>query len=38
MTYVIPDPMQELSSIDGGIVWTRVPAGVYTIRAHHPST
>jgi hypothetical protein len=35
---VIPDPMQELSSIDGGIVWTRVPAGVYTIRAHHPST
>lgn len=35
---VIPDPMQELSSIDGGVVWTRVPAGVYTIRAHSPST
>jgi hypothetical protein len=35
---VIPDPMQELSSIDGGVVWTRVPAGVYRISAHHPST
>jgi hypothetical protein len=35
---VIPDPLQELSSIDGGVVWTRVPAGVYRIRAHHPST
>jgi hypothetical protein len=35
---VIPDPLQELSSIDGGVVWTRVPTGVYRIRAHHPST
>jgi hypothetical protein len=35
---VIPDPMQELSSVDGGVVWTRVPAGVYRIRAQHPST
>jgi hypothetical protein len=35
---VIPDPAQQLSSDDGGVVWTRVPAGVYTIRAHHPST
>jgi hypothetical protein len=35
---VIPDPLQELSSIDGGVVWTRVPAGVYRISAHHPST
>jgi hypothetical protein len=35
---VIPDPLQELSSIDGGVVWTRVPTGVYRITAHHPST
>ena len=35
---VIPDPLQELSSIDGGVVWTRVPAGVYRISARHPST
>jgi hypothetical protein len=35
---VIPDPLQELSSIDGGVVWTRVPTGVYRISAHHPST
>lgn len=35
---VIPDPAQQLSSIDGGVVWTRVPAGTYTISAHHPST
>ena len=35
---VIPDPLQELSSIDGGVVWTRVPTGVYRIRAHHPTT
>lgn len=36
--HVIPDPVQRLSSIDGGVVWTRVPAGVYTISAQHPST
>jgi hypothetical protein len=30
--------LQEMSSIDGGVVWTRVPAGVYRVRAHHPST
>jgi hypothetical protein len=35
---VIPDPLQEMSSIDGGVVWTGVPAGVYRIRASHPST
>ena len=35
---VIPDPAQPRSSIDGGVVWTRVPTGVYTIRARHPST
>lgn len=36
--HVIPDPMQQLSSIDGGVVWTRVPAGAYTISAQHPQT
>ncbi len=35
---VIPDPAQPRSSIDGGVLWTRVPAGVYRIRARHPST
>jgi hypothetical protein len=35
---VIPDPAQARSSVDGGVVWTRVPAGVYRIRARHPST
>ena len=34
---VIPDPLQELSSIDGGVVWTRVPSGVFRITAHHPA-
>jgi hypothetical protein len=35
---VIPDPLQQLSSIDGGVVWTRVPNGVFRIRAQHPAT
>jgi hypothetical protein len=35
---VVPDPSQKSSSVDGGVVWTRVPAGQYTIRASHPST
>jgi hypothetical protein len=35
---VLPDPAQERSSVDGGVIWTRVPAGTYTIRARHPST
>ncbi|QEC49029.1 hypothetical protein FSW04_16595 [Baekduia soli] len=35
---VIPDPAQAVSSADGGVVWTGVPAGVYTVRAQHPST
>jgi hypothetical protein len=35
---VVPDPAQQRSSVDGGVVWTRVPAGTYTIRAQHPST
>jgi hypothetical protein len=32
--HVIPDPTQKVSSEDGGVVWTRVPAGIYTITAH----
>jgi hypothetical protein len=35
---VVPDPAQAASSKDGGVVWTRVPAGVYTISAHDPAT
>jgi hypothetical protein len=35
---VIPDPTQTSSSVDGGVVWTNVPAGVYTITAHDPAT
>ena len=26
---VVPDPAQQRSSVDGGVVWTRVPAGTY---------
>lgn len=33
---VIPDPAQPSSSIDGGVIWTRVPTGVYRVRAQHP--
>jgi hypothetical protein len=35
---VVPDPAQRRSSVDGGVLWTGAPAGVYTIRARHPST
>jgi hypothetical protein len=35
---VIPDRSQRVSSVDGGVVWTRVPAGVYTITAHSSTT
>jgi hypothetical protein len=35
---VIPDRAQQRSSVDGGVLWTRVPAGSYRIRARHPST
>jgi hypothetical protein len=35
---VIPDPAQPRSSIDGGVIWTGVPTGVYRLRARHPST
>ncbi len=35
---VLPDPKQKSSSVDGGVVWTSVPTGVYTITAHDPRT
>jgi len=35
---VIPDRSQHSSSKDGGVVWTRVPAGTYRVAAQHPST
>ncbi len=35
---VVPDRSQRSSSEDGGVVWTGVPAGVYTITAHSSTT
>lgn len=35
---VLPDPAQKLSSKDGGVVWTELPAAVYTVRASAPGT
>ena len=35
---VVPDRNQKLSSKDGGVVWTGVPTGVYTVTAHDPTT
>ncbi len=35
---VIPDRTQKMSSQDGGVVWTQVPRGVYTVTAHDPAT
>ncbi len=35
---VIPDPSRTSSSVDGGVVWPVVPAGVYRFTAQHPST
>lgn len=34
---VMPDPAQLATSRDGGMVWTNVPAGTYTISATHPT-
>ena len=33
---VIPDPTQELTSGDGGVLWANVPPGVYEVSASHP--
>jgi hypothetical protein len=35
---VIPDPSLTESSVDGGVLWLDVPAGVHRFSAHHPST
>ncbi len=35
---VVPDTTQRASSKDGGVVWTDVRTGVYTIAGHHPTT
>lgn len=35
---VIPDASRTVSSVDGGVVWPVVPAGVYRFTAQHPST
>ena len=35
---VLPDPAQKLSSKDGGVVWTELPAAVYTVKATAPGT
>lgn len=33
---VIPDPAQQTSSGDGGVLWANVPPGVYEVSATHP--
>ena len=35
---VVPDASRTESSVDGGVVWPVVPAGVYRFTANHPST
>jgi hypothetical protein len=35
---VVPDPAQRRSSVDGGVIWPRIPPGVYTIGGRHPHT
>ena len=35
---VIPDASRTASSVDGGVVWPVVPAGVYRFTGQHPST
>jgi hypothetical protein len=35
---VVPDPAQQRSSIDGGVVWPVVPPGTYRIRASAPGS
>lgn len=35
---VIPDATRTFSSVDGGVVWPVIPAGVYRFTAWHPST
>lgn len=35
---VYPDPLQPSSSRDGGVLWTNVPDGVYSITGSNPTT
>jgi hypothetical protein len=35
---VIPDSSLTQTSVDGGIIWTEVPRGTYTVTAFHPVT
>jgi hypothetical protein len=35
---VIPDPTQPVSSDDGGVTWTGVPAGTYVVRGQKAGT
>jgi hypothetical protein len=35
---VVPDPAQQRSSVDGGVIWPRVPAGTYRVRGRSAST
>ncbi|MEI2703042.1 MAG: hypothetical protein V9E83_11655 [Baekduia sp.] len=35
---VLPDPNQKLSSVDGGVIWTGVAAGAYTVSAKKTGT
>jgi hypothetical protein len=35
---VIPDPSLTETSVDGGVIWTEVPAGTYRVSAHRPGT
>ena len=34
---VIPDRSLTKSTVDGGVIWIKVPRGVYRFSAHHPS-
>ena len=35
---VIPDPDQEVSSRDGGVLWADVETGKYQVKAYNPDT
>ena len=35
---VIPDPSLTESSVDGGVIWLKVPRGVYRFSGRHPTT
>lgn len=33
----VPSPKWTTTSSDGGVLWTQVPKGTYTLTAHHPA-